>query len=1288
MKKSLLVTLFLFLFFLFCFSGVVFGSTALQTEIIYPDIGGGTIPPHTLQKEGIAPPLWSSYFLVYVFRLLFILSFFVIFLVSVYGSILYFSSLSSSSNSVKIKSAKGWLMGAMQGALVISFSVIILSSIGNQFVLFRQINITDVNNQYTPMSLNWSLSNQYFQIPFGSIIEKALLNNHGKKNIYDIFIKTKHAERTAHKIEEVVEEFSEILSVCPSNKECDGVFFITPGPEDPNNRPEKINIFADPINLITAREYLNNDIYNFIDTSRTDFALPINNWQRGDVVLGDPSAPGGISSNDFDAINGPAIRLFGENRLDTEMALRLAIRHNNKDKDYGSLEISALENHKIIAKFNWSDDTLALGQCSGEDQIIPRASAKIVINPIINILSAPGKGFINVFFEDGPILCLQKIETIWTLNESNGWLLRCIQNAQSYIDTLPSFYKNTFEYTHCPQEFVCENNTCTCIEEGPSCTNTNTICLKDVDCRETMHYLKGNGWINYTNLIPPVPENLCPNLTYIISELIVEAEYYDNELLRELEDLHISRGFIENDLYNLLKATILKSLIFESSSDKELLLSYISFDFDRNYHGRGKDVTSVTTYNSSYYDDDYYSRGGSDWSEWVDGINPDIEYIPHHNDPVTFYLKMDLLENPLAGTANNIINSALEIASRLKEGGIQYAGDRAGLDDIFPPPPTDNFAMLFPPVDPEKTRISSSYGWRSSPRVSFHRGIDFARKDYSISSYPIYAVEDGIVRFSGGFGNYGNLIIVEHLASDIEYLEKNIQTYYAHLRTNSLKVVTGDRVERGEHIAFMGTTGFSTGIHLHFEIREMENNSFSWGTQVNPFVPSESYNNQEYLNLDWWVTPGNTSLKLEIKNNFLSNTNYIISSLKGALGKVFNPYALADNDADVEMVRGIALCVDEDVILSEDTLPLTMDLCRTKIEMCLERTNTPQDHFLNYLNENINLWEDVLFSCGININDIFMEDSERLVCGNEIPVGEAFELTWRHLVELLDKINIYIGEGQELLNYVRGISGLVSKCSCLCNCTCYNNSNCFDCCRLNECPVNKSMELTSITCNRDIDCESKLCNIIEEGEVGYCVKEIDCCFKNEIEKNKESITYIRNVMSNILYTQIKTLSHGFYNEENTNVCEKINRDVINYGTTDDEITTCNTSNNKKITMYDLIKRKLYLSRRMLDACKNEDLEAVFQGEITLKKTIFGPLAEMRNLQRNTKSTSVLNVCCCPGEINSEEDYNLCPVGKPNQINTMICTAAERDMGCETVTRNIQKNTSTFNWFCCSSAINN
>ncbi len=104
---------------------------------------------------------------------------------------------------------------------------------------------------------------------------------------------------------------------------------------------------------------------------------------------------------------------------------------------------------------------------------------------------------------------------------------------------------------------------------------------------------------------------------------------------------------------------------------------------------------------------------------------------------------------------------------------------------------------------PIRGTITSPYGWRSS---GFHHGVDIAG-DFGD---PVRAAASGVISFTGYVSLYGNTIIIDHPGGK--------QTLYAHL--NHIGVSQGDRAARGEIIAGVGSTGRSTGPHLHFEIKQ------------------------------------------------------------------------------------------------------------------------------------------------------------------------------------------------------------------------------------------------------------------------------------------------------------------------------------------------------------------------------------------------------------------------------------------------------------------------------------
>lgn len=99
-------------------------------------------------------------------------------------------------------------------------------------------------------------------------------------------------------------------------------------------------------------------------------------------------------------------------------------------------------------------------------------------------------------------------------------------------------------------------------------------------------------------------------------------------------------------------------------------------------------------------------------------------------------------------------------------------------------------------------KTNSKFGWR---RGRVHSGIDLDLE----TGDPVGAMLDGIVQKAQYTGGYGNLVVVQH--------ENGLETYYAHL--SKIKVEPGQKVESGEIIGLGGSTGRSTGPHLHFEIR-------------------------------------------------------------------------------------------------------------------------------------------------------------------------------------------------------------------------------------------------------------------------------------------------------------------------------------------------------------------------------------------------------------------------------------------------------------------------------------
>ena len=131
-----------------------------------------------------------------------------------------------------------------------------------------------------------------------------------------------------------------------------------------------------------------------------------------------------------------------------------------------------------------------------------------------------------------------------------------------------------------------------------------------------------------------------------------------------------------------------------------------------------------------------------------------------------------------------------------------------------------------PSIRPLYGRVMSRYGWRRHPvskKRRFHKGIDIA----SWAGAPIHVTEDGIVEYAGWSRTFGYVVVVNH--------NYGYRTYYAHC--SQILVKRKEIVKKGQVIAQVGSTGLSTGPHLHYEIRK-------WNQRLNPIA---------YLDLDMFT---------------------------------------------------------------------------------------------------------------------------------------------------------------------------------------------------------------------------------------------------------------------------------------------------------------------------------------------------------------------------------------------------------------------------------------------------
>jgi murein DD-endopeptidase MepM/ murein hydrolase activator NlpD len=136
------------------------------------------------------------------------------------------------------------------------------------------------------------------------------------------------------------------------------------------------------------------------------------------------------------------------------------------------------------------------------------------------------------------------------------------------------------------------------------------------------------------------------------------------------------------------------------------------------------------------------------------------------------------------------------------------------------------------------TRVSSKFGKRKHPihkRWKMHNGIDFAAP----TGTPIRATGDGMVDYIGRKGGFGKTIILRH--------PNNIKTLYAHQSRFAKGLNRGDRVSQGEIIGYVGSTGWSTGPHLHYEFRVNNKPVNPLGIKMPEAVKLDDTQRQEFM---------------------------------------------------------------------------------------------------------------------------------------------------------------------------------------------------------------------------------------------------------------------------------------------------------------------------------------------------------------------------------------------------------------------------------------------------------
>ena len=148
--------------------------------------------------------------------------------------------------------------------------------------------------------------------------------------------------------------------------------------------------------------------------------------------------------------------------------------------------------------------------------------------------------------------------------------------------------------------------------------------------------------------------------------------------------------------------------------------------------------------------------------------------------------------------------------------------------------------------------------------TEIHRGLDIATSD----SKPVYSILDGIVHSLGFDNSQGNWIIIKDDNSSSPTF--GYATLFMHL-ANSPDVLQGDRVVKGQKVGDEGTTGSSTGIHLHVEMQDLNRwgNSWHWSYNKSDYLDPTEYMGIDNIENTWWIYDGVPIKPSKNKNKWL-----------------------------------------------------------------------------------------------------------------------------------------------------------------------------------------------------------------------------------------------------------------------------------------------------------------------------------------------------------------------------------------------------------------------------------
>ena len=293
-------------------------------------------------------------------------------------------------------------------------------------------------------------------------------------------------------------------------------------------------------------------------------------------------------------------------------------------------------------------------------------------------------------------------------------------------------------------------------------------------------------------------------------------EEYDLRKLRVGQSLQLVTAPIDETNSNAFKRLEvrlpLSTITVSENEAKELAANRVDIPFESvPFHGHGEVTSSL--YQASYDADIPVGA----MNEIVSAFSFDVDFQRdiHPGNRIEVMVDTKVTESGDVIGYENARYAKLNMKKRTLE--IFKFTNQHGHEDWFDAKGNSvRKSLLRTPVN--AARISSGFGMRRHPILGYnkmHKGVDFAAP----TGTPIYAAGDGVVDYKGRRGGYGNYIRIRHNGT--------YQTAYAHMHRYAKGMRRGTRVKQGQVIGYVGSTGRSTGPHLHYEVIQK-------GRQVNP----------------------------------------------------------------------------------------------------------------------------------------------------------------------------------------------------------------------------------------------------------------------------------------------------------------------------------------------------------------------------------------------------------------------------------------------------------------------